>query len=33
MIIYRKASENNALITECVRTVYEYADKIEGLEI
>lgn len=33
MIIYRKASENSALIAECVRTVYEYADKIEGLEI
>lgn len=33
MIIYRKASENSSLITECIRTVYEYADKIEGLEI
>lgn len=33
MIIYRKASENSTLITDCVRTVYEYADKIEGLEI
>lgn len=33
MIIYRKASENSALITDCIRTVFEYADKIEGLEI
>lgn len=33
MIIYRKASENNALISDCIRTVYEYADKIDGLEI
>ncbi len=33
MIIYRKASENSSLIAECIRTVYEYADKIEGLEI
>ena len=33
MIIYRKASENSTLISDCVRTVYEYADKIEGLEI
>ena len=33
MIIYRKASENITLISDCVRTVYEYADKIEGLEI
>ncbi|WP_295069497.1 LysR family transcriptional regulator [Ruminococcus sp.] len=33
MIIYRKASENSTLIADCVRTVYEYADKIEGLEI
>ncbi|WP_024859623.1 LysR family transcriptional regulator [Ruminococcus flavefaciens] len=33
MIIYRKASENNALISDCIRTVFEYADKIEGLEI
>lgn len=33
MIIYRKASENNAIISDCIRTVYEYADKIEGLEI
>ena len=33
MIIYRKASENNAFIADCIRTVYEYADKVEGLEI
>ena len=33
MIIYRKASENSTLIMDCIRTVYEYADMIEGLEI
>ena len=33
MIIFRKASENNTLIADCVRAVYEYADKVEGLEI
>ena len=33
MIIYRKASENNPVIADCIRTVYEYAAKVEGLEI
>ena len=33
MIIYRKASENSTLISDCIRTVFEYADKVEGLEI
>jgi hypothetical protein len=33
MIIYRKASENSTLIADCIRAVYEYADKVEGLEI
>ena len=33
MIIYRKASENNSIIIDCLKTVYEYADKIESLEI
>lgn len=33
MIIYRKASENSPLIADCVKTVYEFADKIESLEI
>jgi DNA-binding transcriptional LysR family regulator len=33
MIIYRKASENNTLIADCVRTVFEYADRVEGMEI
>ena len=33
MIIYRKASENSTLIADSIRAVYEYADKVEGLEI